>query len=292
MRNINDLVSLIIVNYNKRPYTELCLSSLLKSTYEPVEFILVDNGSTDGTRDVLDDFGRQCSRSGIRCEVILNDDNVGACTARNQAMNVAAGNYIAFMDNDTAVRTANWLEILRGVLDEDESNGICGPKLLFPFEPYDIECAGVEISQNGWPRYRGRGAACNAPEFNLRCEMQALISAVWLMKADLTDDIGVLDEVFNPAQFEDLDYCYRAREAGYRVFYEPAAEMYHFENVTTDGSVDVNFKYVTIKNGMEFKRRWRHMFSKEGGPPDSETRWLPLETRPLEVTGVPPIIYP
>lgn len=289
---INHLVSLIIVNCNKRAYTEVCLSSLLRSTYEPVEFIAIDNGSTDGTVEWLEQFRGECGEQGIRCEVIANGANVGACTARNQGMEVADGEYIAFLDNDAAVRTADWIERLRGALDESAENAICGPKLVFPFEPYAIECAGVDISPTGRPRYRGRGAPCDSPEFNVRREVQALISAVWLMKAKLVREIGVLDEAFNPAQYEDLDYCYRAREAGQRVLYEPAAEMYHFENVTTDGSAGVNFRYVTIKNGMEFKRRWRHMFSQEGGPPDRETQWQPLETRPLEVTGVPPVVHP
>ena len=97
-------------------------------------------------------------------------------------------------------------------------------------------------------------------------------------------------EVFNPAQFEDFDFCYRAREAGWTVLYDPVAEMYHFESVTTDNSPDVNYKYVTIRNGMEFKRRWRHVFEHEDGPPDGECRWQTLETRPIEQTGIPSII--
>ena len=56
------------------------------------------------------------------------------------------------------------------------------------------------------------------------------------MKRAVYEEIGGLDEVFNPAQYEDFDFCYRAREAGWEVWYEPAAEMYHFENVTTAGS--------------------------------------------------------
>jgi len=99
-----------------------------------------------------------------------------------------------------------------------------------------------------------------------------------------------MDEAFNPAQFEDFDLCYRARENGRRVLYEPSTQMYHFENVTTDGSVDVKFKYVTMKNWQEFRKRWAHMYEDEGGPPDAECRWANLETRPLERTGIPPMV--
>lgn len=284
------LVSVIIVNYNKAPYTELCLNSLAQTDYEPFEVICIDNGSTDGTGDLLERMQREQQKTGRRFEVIANDSNVGACTARNQGMEIAKGDYIVFMDNDIAVRGAQWLRKLQAVLEESDDIGIAGPKLVFPFEPYDIEIAGAAISPNGRVQYRGRGQAYDAPEFNERREVQCLISATWLMRAELIGKIGVLDEVFNPAQYEDLDYCYRAREAGYRIVYEPSAVLYHYESVTTDASADVNYKYITIKHGMEFKRRWRHMFSQEGGPPDEECRWQELETRPLEQTGIPPLV--
>ena len=73
------------------------------------------------------------------------------------------------------------------------------------------------------------------------------------------------------------------------MLYEPSVELYHFENVTTDGSPDMKFKYVTMKNWSVFKQRWRHMFQAENGPPDADCQWLSLETRPLERTGVPPV---
>ncbi len=99
-----------------------------------------------------------------------------------------------------------------------------------------------------------------------------------------------LDEAFNPAQFEDFDFCYRARQAGWRVAYEPSVELYHFENVTTDGSPDVKFRYVTIKNWVEFKRRWRGVYEQEEGPDEAECQWAALQTHPLEHTGIPPMV--
>ncbi|MGC9318105.1 MAG: glycosyltransferase family 2 protein, partial [Armatimonadota bacterium] len=187
-------------------------------------------------------------------------------------------------------RTRGWLGVLADVLAEDADLGIVGPKLVFPFEPYNIQHAGAAISPGGRVKYLGRGQPIDSPEHNRRREVQCLISACWLMRREVPDEIGGLDEVFNPAQYEDFDFCYRAREAGWTVLYDPQAEMYHYESVTTDGSADVNYKYITIRNGMEFKRRWRHMFSEEGGPPDEQCRWLDLETRPIEQTGFPPII--
>ena len=284
-------ISVIIVNYNKRQYSQLCLESILRSEPLPSQIVCIDNGSTDGTVEYLEaDFPPQVEQAGVQFAFIPNETNVGACTARNQGLEVAAHPFVAFCDNDLAVRSASWLQLLHDRLNEDPTHGIVGAKLLFPFEPFNIECAGAAISPTGRVQYRGRGQPIGAPEFSEPREVQCLISACWLMKKEITDTLGGLDEVFNPAQFEDFDLCYRARENGWKVLYQPDAEMYHFENVTTDGSVDVKFKYVTIRNGLEFKRRWAHMFEHENGPPDEACQWADLETRPLERTGVPPMI--
>ena len=284
-------VSIIIVNYNKLTYSRLCLESILQSRPLPAQIICIDNGSADGTVAYLQDrFPTRARQAGVEPVTLLNAANVGACTARNQGLGVADQPYIAFCDNDLMVRSADWLATLKARLDADAAHGIVGPKLVFPFEPYNIECAGAAISQTGKVQYRGRGQARETPQFGQPTEVQCLISACWLMRHEITDTLGGLDEVFNPAQFEDFDLCYRARQANWKVLYEPAAEMYHFENVTTDGSADVKFRYVTIRNGLEFKRRWQAMFQQEAGPPDANCQWEKLETRPFERTGMPPIL--
>ncbi len=282
--------SLIVVSYNKRPYTELCVRGQLACTPPPDQIIVIDNGSQDGSVEMLQELGRQARQQGLAFELICNSRNLGACTARNQGLALATGDFIAFMDNDVAVRHRHWLKGLADVLWSAPEIGIVGPKLLFPFPPYNIECAGAAISKTGRVQYRGRGCPADDPEWNVPVDVQCLISACWLMKRAVVEQIGMLDEAFNPAQFEDFDYCYRARQAGWRIRYEPSVEMYHYENVTTDGSPDVKFRYVTIKNWIKFKERWRHMFSQENGPPDSECQWAPLETRPLEQTGIPPML--
>ncbi len=283
--------SLIIVSYNKKPYTAVCLESLLQGDPRPDQMVVIDNGSQDSSVEYLrGEFARRAQSAGVAFDLIENDSNLGACTARNQGLERVRGDYIGFFDNDAALRTRPWLAILKGVLNEEDRAGIVGPKLVFPFPPYDIEHAGAAISPEGRPKYLGRGCPRDDPAHNVRRDVQCLISAAWLMRREVPETIGNLDEVFNPAQFEDFDYCYRARRHGFRVLYEPTAEMYHFENVTTDGSADLNFRYITIKNGLTFKRRWQEVFSRESGPPTSECQWLPLETRPLERTGVPPVV--
>jgi GT2 family glycosyltransferase len=278
------VVSVIILAYNKAEHTRRCLAALPETCWRPLEVILVNNGSTDHTPEVLTDFGGRASEAGIGVKRLDNETNVGASTGRNQGLELASGRFLAFMDNDVVVRSRDWVERLVAALDSVERGGIAGPKLIYPFPPFLIQCAGGAVSPTGRVFFRGRGEPREAA-FNRREEVQCLISACWLMRRELVEDVGGLDEAYNPVQFEDIDYCYRARERGWRVLYEPSAELYHFENVTTSGSATINSPYQIVKNGMRFKRRWRHLFSQEGGPPDTAWHWAEIPTVRLDSVG-------
>ncbi|KPJ64259.1 hypothetical protein AMK68_02005 [candidate division KD3-62 bacterium DG_56] len=284
------LVSITVLSHNKAPYTQRCLDSLLLSTGQHFEVIIVDNGSTDGTVEFLREYEGACAGRGIECKLILSDTNMGAPTARNRAIEIAEGDYLAFLDNDVAVRTLPWMTGLRRALEGTERAGIVAPKLVFPFSPYPIECAGCAVSPSGRVGYLGRGQPRTQAEYERPAERQCLISACIMVTRTLIDCVGVFDEAFNPVQYEDIDLCYRARAAGFKMLYDPAVEMYHFENVTTEGSVDLNFKYLTIKNGLLFKRRWRHMFEHEGGPPDEQLRWRELDRKTVFEVGELPTL--
>ncbi|MEI6502793.1 MAG: glycosyltransferase family 2 protein [Armatimonadota bacterium] len=141
--------TLIVVSYNKLPYTELCLRGQLECTPPPDQIVVIDNGSTDGSVEMLRSVQVDARAQGLAFEIIHNEGNAGACTARNQGLQIATGEFIAFMDNDVCVRHRDWLQGLLGALQADERNGLVGPKLVYPFEPYHIECAGAAISPAG-----------------------------------------------------------------------------------------------------------------------------------------------
>jgi len=279
------LVSIIILAHNKAQHTRHCLHGLLKSSYRNFEIIAVDNGSTDATPALFATFGKDARAAGVAFRPTRFEENVGAVTGRNRALEQANGDYIVFLDNDVVVRTRSWLERLMAALEADKGLGIVGPKLVYPFPPYLIQFAGGAVTPTGWVHFCGRGEPRETPEFNRPREVQCLISACWMMTRGLYDHLGPLDEGFNPLQFEDIDYCYRARHAGYRILYLPTVEMYHFENVTSGDTPTINYTYVTIKNGMRFKRKWRFMFEKEDGPPDSEFVWKEIPKRDISEVG-------
>ncbi len=131
-------------------------------------------------------------------------------------------------------------------------------------------------------QFRGRGDPADDPRYAKQEDVQALISACFIFRRRLYDEIGGLDEAFNPIQYEDFDFCYRARRRGYRVVFTPDPVVYHWESVTSDGTRAIPNRYVIIKNGLLFKKRWRHMFEKENGPTDAETRWRFIEMPSLD----------
>ncbi len=279
------LVSVVVLAFNKAEYTARCLDALTATLWRPLEVVLVNNGSTDGTAAVFDDFAARAGGCGITVKLVRNETNHGAATGRNQALALASGRLVAFLDNDVVVRSRDWVKRLSEVLDSGPRVGIAGAKLVYPVPPYPIQCAGVAVSRSGRIFFRGRGEARGVAEFNRVEEVQCLISACWLMRREVCEEIGLLDEAYNPVQFEDLDYCYRARARGWQVFYVPLAEMYHFESVTTSGTAVINSPYQIVKNGLLFKSRWRGMFARESGPPDDEWLWVPISPVSLNSIG-------
>ncbi len=279
MRNA---VSILILAHNKAAYTRRCLDSLFHSTLRPFQVVLVNNGSTDETGAVFEEFCKRAHAESITAEVLSIPENVGAIEGRNRGMARLTGEYWVFLDNDVVVRTRSWLERLRDALQADERLGVVGPKLVYPLPPHAIQCAGCAVTQGGQVIFSGRGESRTAPAWNSARDCQTLISACWMLRAAAAQAIGPLDSLFAPVQFEDIDYCYRLREAGWRCRYEPAIEMYHFENVTTGRTGVLNYPYLTVKHGLKFKEKWRHRFSQEGGPADQSWSWASIPTVQLE----------
>lgn len=276
------MFSIITLTFNKLNYTRKCMESVLATTGADYEVIAVDNGSTDGTQDYLRQAAADFAKKGMELRTILNMANVGSPAGRNQAMKVARGEHFVFMDNDVMVKDADWLVKLRAAMDADAKTAIAGPKIIYPFPPHLIQCAGVAISRTGRVQFRGRGEPNDAAEFNQPKFVQCLISACFMLKRALYEEIGEMDVDFSPLQFEDFDYCYRARERGHKVLYTPSVEVDHWESVTSEGTPAIANREVMLKNWLKFKRKWQHAFAHEDGPPDSECVWKKIQMPSLE----------
>ena len=268
------LFSVVVLHHNKAPYSRACLESLLSGASHDIEIINVDNGSRDETPDLLDEWEIRAQKLGIQTQRLSYESNIGAVRGRNEALKIASGENIAFLDNDCFVDESDWLPKLAARLDSTPNCALVTPKLVFPWEPFQIECLGCAVSPQGRIAYLHRG---NARDFVDEAQsVQCAISAAWLFKRATWERVGPLDEAFSPVQYEDLDWCYRARAQSLEVWTAPEVEVFHFEHTTTAGSDDINFRYVTTKNGLEWKKRWGETIRAENGISEQDAAWRNL----------------
>jgi len=271
-------ISVIILTHNKIDYTKICIQSLLKTDYPDWELVIIDNGSDDGTAQWLQIFKKEAEEHNVKVTLIFNSGNIGCSTARNQGIEAASGEFITFCDNDIALSNRNWLKQMSSELTRKEI-GMVGPKIIYPFPPFNIQCAGAAATKSGRIVFLGRGRANDCPEFNTKKEVQCLISACCMTKKSILEECGGFDEIFNPVEYEDIDLCYRIRSHGYKILYTPDLEMYHFESVTTQGTESLPNTYLIIKHSLIFKKRWQKMFGTENGPPEDSARWEKIQTK-------------
>lgn len=285
------LVTVVMLACNKAPYTRLALHALAQTAHPRMELAFVDNGSVDETPAVVDAFADAVRERGWIVRRRRFDHNVGAIAGRNAALEDATGDFIVFLDNDVVLGQRAWVARLLARFDAESDLGILGGKLLYANPPHDIQCAGCDVYRNGRVDFRGRGQPRDTPAFNQPMDVPCLISALWMMRGALARTLGPLDRQFDPVQFEDIDYCYRARAAGWRVAYEPSVYGYHYENVTTDGGEATrHYLRLTIRNGLKFKRKWADEIRSHGLPDRDAPPWKDIPRVPLDAAPPPPMV--
>ena len=215
--------SIIIPVCNKVELTQQCLTALASATTEvSFEVIIVDNGSTDGTKEFLGELKGDV-------QVIQNEENLGFAKACNQGAQAARGKYLVFLNNDT-IPQAQWLNPLVSEVDEHPEVGIVGSKLLYA--DGSVQHAGVIFMRSITTAYHiYRSALSTDPGVNQRRVFQAVTAACMLIRRELFEEAHGFDEAFING-FEDVDLCLKVREKGYQVIYQPRSVVYHLESQT------------------------------------------------------------
>lgn len=224
-------LSICIVTRQAKPLLRDCLRSIYDHTQTPFEIIVVDNNSQDGTRELLQTEFPQVS-------VICNDHNAGFTRPSNQALAVSQGKFALLLNNDTIV-LPEALDRLVAYMQAFPEVGICGPKVLNRdgtlqkqcrrsyATPWDLFCYFSGLDRL-FPQSRlfGRYLMTYAdPDATL--EVDAISGSCMLIRRAVIDSIGLLDETFFAYQ-EDADYSFRAKQAGWKVVYYPAAQIVHY----------------------------------------------------------------
>ncbi len=235
MERLSTLISICIVSYQTRQFLNQCLESIFAHPPKrQFEVIVCDNGSTDGTLELL-------HSQYPPVKLIQNTHNLGYTAAMNQALHLAQGDYLIQLNPDTEVKE-NAFDILADFLDVHPAVGICGPKVLNPDGSLQRSCRRGESTPLAviahfsgldrlfpnhprlaqyWMRYRGED------EIH---EVAGVSGSCMMIRREVVNQIGYLDERFFAYQ-EDADYCFRTRQAGWKVMYVPTAKILHYGGV-------------------------------------------------------------
>ena len=254
--------SVIILSWNGIEYLENCLDAVLSQDYADLEIIVVDNGSSDGSADFVAEHYPQI-------QLIRNERNLGFASGNNIGLRAAEGNVLVLLNQDTVPRS-NWLSGLMDTLKVPEI-GIAGCKLLYP--DGTLQHAGGHLyGSRGESGHIGHHAPDNG-RLDDPADVEFVTGAALAIARTALEQIGYLDENFTPAYYEDLDWCYRARAAGFRVVYVPQAVVTHYESTSTaPNSYERQFAWHQGRIRFLLKHRSLDWLLDEFGP--AESNWI------------------
>ncbi len=213
-------VSIIVVNWNGAGFIHECLASIEGQTFKEWELIAVDNGSTDGSREMLAEWASRLPNA----KTILLPRNTGFCHANNLAAREARGEWIALLNTD-AIAEPNWLEELLRYGDASRRIGMLAGKILFQDPPDVIDKAGHLIYWDG--QNRGRGTMeVDVGQYDRAEEVLWPDACAAMYHRRVFEETGGFDETFF-AFGDDADLGFRARLLGWTAWYVPSAVAHH-----------------------------------------------------------------
>lgn len=227
----SDFVSVTIVTFNSGRFIKRCLESVLAQAYPKKELIVIDNCSSDGTTDILEQFED-------RCQVIYNQENIGFAAAQNQAISLSRGDWVLTLNPDLLL-LPNFIQALVDAGQIDPKVGtVCG-KLLTMSASFDIparpvvDSTGIYFTPMLRHLDRGSQEVDNGHYLNHEYVFGATAAAA-LYRREMIDDISINGEFFDSDFFvyrEDADVAWRAQLLGWRCLYAPTARGYHVRKV-------------------------------------------------------------
>lgn len=230
-------LSVVILTYNSSLYIEECFKSLLKELPDKkTEIIIIENNSTDNTLSLLENIINSTIPEKIDVKLIKNDRNNGYAQAINQGLEISSGKQILLLQPDV-VMLANSLSKLLKVLEEDPKIGMAAPQFQYPDGKIQPSC-------RRFPNYwsvinEALGLTLLFPknkslnrwkmgdfDHTYRREVDQPMAACVLLKRNILDDVGLMDEQF-VMFFNDVDWCKRIKEIGWKIIFAPEAEVIH-----------------------------------------------------------------
>lgn len=218
----NPLISAVVVTWNVLESLENCLRSIDQTADAPFELFVIDNASTDSTKDFLRDYKPQNALL-TRYEVIYNEKNLGYSGAANKGMSRAQGEYILLLNPDTKLLEPSFNKMIETACRERDL-GVLGFKILSPNGK--TQCSISRLP--GFRRQIESRLGFWKSKFNYehKAEVEQINAAVALIPKKVLDSIGLWDDGFF-LWFEENDFCKRVRDAGFKIIYSPEVTLMH-----------------------------------------------------------------
>jgi len=229
-------ISVIILTFNSKEYILNCLKSVKKSIYSNYEIIVVDNGSKDGTIELI-------QNNFPKVKLILNNKNFGFAGGNNRGVKEATGD-IFFLLNDDTVIDHDLIRVLVEELTSSDEIGIVGPKIFYMNPKDKVWFGGGKIE---W--LRGEGKHLNG---DVKQEVDFITGCALMIKKEVVKKVGLFDEQFF-AYYEDADLCQKTKKANYKVIYLPFGGVWHVKSATASTI------YMEDIKGKHFKMLGRYL---------------------------------
>jgi glycosyltransferase involved in cell wall biosynthesis len=253
------LVSLIIPTRNGEALVRQCIGSILQKTeYLNYEILLVDNGSDDlGALAYFEELDRH-----PRIRVIRDDSPFNYSALNNRAVSSAQGEFVALVNNDIEVISPGWLGEMMSYAVQP-GVGAVGARLLYPNG--SLQHGGVVLGLGGVAGHSHKHFPGDHPGYFYRAiltqAMSAVTAACLVVRKSVYQAVGGLEENSLTIAFNDVDFCIRLLQAGYRNIYASYAELYHHESVTR-GHEDTPAKKARFKSEANYmKANWAQILA-------------------------------
>jgi len=252
-------ISIIILNYNTKAAIQTCLESVSKFTQNiNHEVVVIDNGSTDGSVEVL--------RKHSDIVLIENKVNVGVSKGWNQGIRaVNPANDIVVLNSDI-VAEENWLFKLNQAAYKDPTIGLVGCRIKGTKNNNgDLLHTGALIKRDGMGEENEWGIPLkDYGQCQVNRKVQIVVGACMYIKRQVLDAVGLFDEDYTPAYFEDSDMCLKVTKAGYKVFYCGEVTLLH-EHGATSRANNLNATALLGTNRVKFAKKWGSYLSQKDG---------------------------